>query len=453
MRSRTSRLVGLVATIGAAALATESAIAAGFYLQEQNAAGVGRAHAGDVAVAEDASTLYYNPAGLSELPGLQAAGAIDLIIPSDKLIDRGSTEHSLGALLSNPASGGNSLPGGGSGGNPGSATPLANFYMSYHVPTTDLTVGIGASVPFGLASKYRADSFARYDSIDSFLETFDIAPTIGWKVTDWLSIGAGLDVQYAYVKLRQALPNALQLGGPSVATDGRLTLSGRTWDTGFNVGILLKPAPGTKVGFSYRYGITHNIDHGSISLTGLSGLLASANGYYSGSAALDLPDVYGVGISQRVTPDLTLLGEVDYYTWSNFKSIAVLLATPVAGTSSLVTPQNYQDTWGISVGAEYRLTDQLKLRGGVKYDETPTVDAFRDTRVPDGDRIWLAAGVHYDLTEQLSLDFSYAHLFVSDTPLNITRAIYPAPVTVTSTIKAESEPVSEVLAAGFSYRF
>ena len=435
------------------ALSAGTALAGSFFIQEQNAAGVGRAQAGDVAAVDDASTVFFNAAGMTELPGLQTSSAIDLIIPNASLTDRGSTEHSLGALLANPASGGNSLPGGSNGGDPGAATPLGSFYATYQIPATDLTVGIGVGAPFGLASKYQADSFARYDSIDSFLETFDFQPSIAWKAADWLSIGAGLDEEYAYVKLRQALPDPLQLGGPSVATDGRLTLSGHEWATGFHVGILLKPMPGTKIGFAYRYGISHNINHGSISLTGLSGALASINGGYVGSAALDLPDIYNVGISQAVTPDLTLLGEVDYYSWSNFKAIAVQLATPIAGTTSIVTPEGYRDTWSVSVGAEYQLTDQLKLRGGVKYDETPTVDEFRDTRVPDGNRVWLSGGVHYALTDQIGLDFSYAHIFVSDSSLDFTRTIYPAPVTVTTSIKAESQVTIDILAAGFSYRF
>ena len=255
------------------------------------------------------------------------------------------------------------------------------------------------------------------------------------------------------MKLRQALPDPLALGGPTVATDGRLTLSGHTWDEGFNVGVLLKPAPGTKIGLAYRYGMQHDVKHGQIQLTGLSGALAGINGQYLGSAALDLPDRYNVGIAQTVTPDLTLLGEVDYYTWSDFKAIAVQLATPIAGTTSIVTPENYRDTWSVAVGAEYKLNDQWKLRGGFKYDETPTVDGFRDTRVPDGDRFWIAAGVRYELNDRIGIDAGYAHIFVTDSTVNISRQIYPAPVTVTSDINALSQVTIDVLTLGFTYQF
>jgi len=430
-----------------------SALAGGFYIQEQSAAGVGRAQAGNVVAADDASTIYFNPAGLTELEGTQVTSGIDLIVPSVNLTDQGSIDHSLGASIANPSSGGFSRPGGGNGGNPGSASPIPDFYISSQIPDTPLTIGVGMSAPFGFASKYEQNSFARYDSIDSFIETIDIAPTIAWKVNDWLSLGVGLDEQYAYVKLRSALPNSLALGGPSIATDGRLTLSGHTWSTGFNAGILLKPTPDTKIGFSYRYGLTHNIN-GDLTISGLTGLLAAANTFTNGFAELNEPDIISAGLSQKVTPELTLLGEVDYYTWSNFAEINIQVKGP---TGNLVTLERYRDTFSIALGGEYQLTPQLKIRGGLKYDQTPTVDVFRDTRVPDGNRYWVAGGLHYALTDNMGIDAGYAHLFVTDSTINVSRSFYgqagiPA-IVETSIIKAQSNVALDILTVGLTYKF
>jgi len=430
-----------------------NALAAGFYIQEQNAAGVGRAQAGNVAAADDASTIYFNPAGLTELDGYQAAGGIDLIVPSAGLTDKGTVDRSTGAFLASPASGGFSAPRGSDGGNPGSATAVPDLFVSAHIPDTALTFGLGITAPFGFASKYAQDSFARYDSIDSFVETIDVAPTVAIRVNDYVSLGVGLDEQYAYVKLRQALPNPLALGGPSPATDGRLTLTGHSWTTGFNVGLLLKPTAATKIGFSYRYGITHNIDHGAVTFSGLTGPLAARNGQVGAAAALDLPDLFSVGFAQKITPDFTLLGEADYFTWSNFKQIAVVLAD---GSGSLVTAENYRDTYSIALGGEYQLTAPLKLRAGVKYDQTPTVDAFRDTRVPDGDRFWVSAGLHYQMNDSWGFDGSYAHIFVDDSNINVTRSFYataPLPIPTSSAIKAQTSVALDILTVGFTYRY
>ncbi len=425
-----------------ALLIAGAASAGGFYIQEQSAAGVGRAQAGNVAIADDASTIYFNPAGLTQLPGVQIDQGIDLIIPDAKLTDLGTTDHS--------AFSGPSKPQGGDGGNPGSATPIPDFFLSAQIPDSPVTLGFGVTAPFGFASKFEQNSFARYDSIDSFVETIDFQPTIGVKLNDWLSIGLGLDEQYAYVKLRSAVPDPITPG--VIATDGRLTLSGHTWSTGFNGGLLIQPDPDTNIGLSYRYGIQHNI-RGSLTVANLQGLVAVANQQVTGTAALDLPDVIQAGIARKLTPDLTLLAEFDYYTWSNFQAINIHTTSPLLG--NLVTQENYKDTYSFALGAEYQLDSQWKLRGGIKYDQTPTVDQFRDTRVPDGDRFWLATGFHYQWDEHIGFDFSYAHIFVTDSNINISRSFYdtvPA-IQTFSNIKAESSVSIDILTAGLSYKF
>jgi len=443
MRLRGDRGLGAVLAVSAMA-ASGAASAGGFYIQEQSAAGVGRAHAGNVAAADDASTIYYNPAGMTQLPGIQADQSIDLIIPTGSLTDLGTVDHSPVAP--------NSRPGGGNGGDPGSATPIGNFYVSAQIPDQPVWVGLGVSVPFGLAAKYEQNSFARYDSIDSFVETFDFAPTIAIKFNDWLSFGIGLDEQYAYVKLRSAIPDALAIGGPSIATDGRLTLTGHTWSTGFNGGLLITPNPGTKIGLTYRYGIQHNI-RGSVTIANLQGPLSVANTQVTGLAALDLPDIVQAGFSQKITPELTLLGELDFYTWSNFQAINIHIANPQIG--NLVTAENYRDTYSLAIGAEYQLDPQWRLRGGFKYDQSPTIDGFRDTRVPDGDRYWIATGFHYNFDDHIGIDGSYAHLFIDSNSINVHREFFTTiPVILTSSdVRARSSVSADILAAGLTYKF
>jgi long-chain fatty acid transport protein len=443
MRLRGDR--GLAAMLALSAIAASGAASgAGFYIQEQSAASAGRAHAGNVAAADDASTIYYNPAGLTQLPGIQLDQGINLIVPDAGLTDLGTVDHSPLAP--------NSRPGGGNGGNPGASTPLGNFYASAQIPDYPVWVGLGVSVPFGLAAKYEQNSFARYDSIDSYVETFDFAPTIAIKFNDWLSFGIGLDEQYAYVKLRSAVPDALAPGGPSIATDGRLTLTGHTWSTGFNGGLLITPQPGTKIGFTYRYGIQHNI-RGSVTIANLPGILSVANTQVTGLASLDLPDIVQAGFSQKITPEWTLLGEFDYYTWSNFQQIAIHTTNPLIG--NLVTRENYQDSYSFAVGAEYQLDPQWRLRGGFKYDQTPTIDGFRDTRVPDGDRYWIATGFHYDFDDHIGIDGSYAHLFVDSNNINVHREFFTTiPAILTSSdVRARSSLSVEILAAGLTYKF
>jgi long-chain fatty acid transport protein len=419
-----------------------AASAGGFYIQEQSAAGLGRAQAGNVAIADDAGTLYFNPAGLTQLPGIQVDNGINLIVPDAQLQDMGSTVHS-------PFASERGIQGG-NGGNPGSASPVPNFYLSAQIPDSMVTLGFGVSAPFGFASKFEQDSFARYDSIDSFIETIDFQPTIALKLNKWLSLGVGLDEQYTYVKLRSAVPDPFTPG--MINSDGRLTLTGHTWSTGFNGGLLIQPDDKTNIGLSYRYGITHNI-RGSLTVANLQGLVSVANQQVTGTAALDLPDIVQVGVAHHLTPDLMLLAEFDYYSWSNFKAINIHTTSPTLG--NLVTQEQYRDTYSFSVGAEYQLDPQWRIRGGIKYDQTPTVDAYRDTRVPDGDRVWLATGFHYQWDEHLGFDGSYAHIFLTDSNINIQRSFYdtvPA-VQTYANIRAKSTVSLDLLSAGITYKF
>jgi long-chain fatty acid transport protein len=442
----------LSSALALAVTASQGAQAAGFFIQEQNAAGVGRAQAGNVVAADDASTIFFNPAGMALLNGNQFTVGADLIIPNAGLTDKGSTTRSTGAYLANTASGGFSTPRGGNGGNPGSATPVPDMYVSVPIQGTPFTVGLGITSPFGFVSKYSLDSFARYDSVESLLQTADIAPTVAWKINDVLSLGVGLDEQYVHVKLVTALPNALAPGGPTAATDGAIKLGGVNWSTGFNAGLIFMPTPDTKLGVTYRSAITHDVQ-GRVTFAGLTGPLAARNGTLAADAKLNLPDMITAGVSQKITPNLTLLGEVDYFGWSKFKEIRIHLSD---NSADLVTTENYRNTWSASAGAEYQLTPQLKLRGGVKVDQTPTINGFRDTRVPDGNRTWVSAGLNYKLAENVGVDVGYSHIFLKSEPIDVTRPFYetaPFPIPTQARVVAQSDVKLDILSVGLNFRF
>ena len=232
-----------------------------------------------------------------------------------------------------------------------------------------------------------------------------------------------------------------------------MTLSGHTWSTGYNLGLLIKPMADTKIGFTYRYGITHKVSNGALTFSGLTGPLAGRNGQVAASAPLDLPDIAALGVSQKITPAFTLLGEIDYFTWSNFQQIAI---HPADNSGDLVIQEKYRDTWSIAIGGEYQLTEDLKLRGGFKFDQTPTRDGYRDTRVPDGDRAWISAGAHYAFSEQIGIDAGYSHIFVKSETLSLTRPFYataPFPIPTSETIKATSDVGLDILSVGFTYKF
>ncbi|MEN2990017.1 outer membrane protein transport protein [Tistrella sp. BH-R2-4] len=406
----TASLTAATATAIVMILAAGPVSAAGFFIQEQSVQGVGRAFAGDVALGEDASTIFTNPAGMTRLKGRQAQLGGHYLILRATLTDTGSSATTLG-------SGGASVPlGGGDGGNPFDDTPVPNLYAA--APVDDegrLWLGVGISAPFGLVADYQDDWFGRYDSTKTDLKTIDIAPSIAFKAAHWLSVGAGFDIQYADATLENAVPNGLAPGGPSAATDGHARVQGDDWSVGYNLGAQFTLTPALRLGVHYRSAISHDLK-GTASLTGLTGPLAVANFNTDGSAALDLPAIASAGVAWDATDRLTLLGQVNWYEWSRFHEIRVKFSN---GLPDSVKQQNYEDSYGVSLGAQYRLNEAWTLRGGAQWDETPTVNGFRTTRTPDGDRLWLSTGASWAISDAVSLDMAYAHIFVDDATIDL----------------------------------
>ncbi|WP_034850677.1 OmpP1/FadL family transporter [Inquilinus limosus] len=455
-----SRFALAVAGLSAAAgLGAGSAQAAGFYIQEQSVTGLGRAFAGSAAAADDASTIYFNPAGMGFLKSGEIMIGGSLLIPDSRLKDDGSTidypafRTPLG-ILNPPAA---AISGDSKSGNPYDPTLVPSGYVAVPVPNTEnrLWFGIGLGAPFGLESDYGGDWFGRYDATKTELQVFNFAPSVAYRVNDWLSIGGGIDISYAWAKLESKVPNPVAPIAPAFADDGDLTIKGDSWAIGYNIGAIVQPMEGTRIGVHFRSGVDHMLD-GRAKLDGidfppLPGLPATADFATGGRAKLNLPPILSFGIRQEVTPQIALLGGVTWYGWSSFKEIRVKRSD---GGDDLVNEQRYQDTVGLSIGGEYYWNEDLTLRAGFQYDPTPTKAGFRSSRTPDGDRYWLSAGLSYDVMENLSVDFAYTHIFIDARKMDAERDFYiGTPLETHVDYDAKNEGSVDIVALGLRYRF
>lgn len=414
--------VSLLSAICMTALTT-GANAAGFYIQEQSVKGLGSAFAGSVTSIDDASTVYFNPAGMTKLDRAQVNGGVNLLIPRADLDNRGSTFNGTAV-------------GGDSGGNPYSPTPVPNFYAVTPVLDDMLWAGIGIGAPFGLASDYGDDWFGRFDSVKTELKVINIAPSVAYKANDWLSVGGGVDIQYANATLTSAVSDTL--------AEGESSLKGKDWSVGYNVGVLIKPIETTEIGVHYRSAISHRLD-GRINVSGLSGLVPTAPNFSTGGTAdLDLPDLATFGIAHQLTPDLRLMGQATWFGWNNFKDIT---AFSDAGTQLSSVKQDYQPTWAFALGAEYDINETWTVRGGYQFDQTPTTDEFRTSRTPDGDRNWFSAGATYRMTPQIDLDFAATYIDVAKGNIDVSRNSGLARVS------ADTDGSVGIVAVGLNYKF
>lgn len=396
--------------------AAHQAHAAGFYIQEQSVKGLGSAFSGSTTSIEDASTVYFNPAGMTKLDRMQLNAGVHLLLPDADLTNNGTVNPVGGATIPTK--------------NPYSASPIPNLYAVVPI-NSQFWAGIGVSAPFGLGSDYSDNWFGRYDSTKTELKTINIAPSFAYKANDWLSLGGGIDIQYADANLESAV-------FVGAGTQGTSQLKGDDWSLGYNIGIQAKPLPNTEVGVHYRSAISHTLD-GKVNISGTG---TPADSSRDGTADLDLPDIFTFGVAQDITPKTRLMGQATWFGWNNFQDID---AETTVGINPPAVVQNYQTTWAFSVGAEHDLNDKVTVRAGYQYDETPTTNQFRTSRTPDGDRNWFSGGATYKLNDAIDLDFAATYIDVDSGTINVPRN--------GGQVRAKTDGNVKILAIGLNYKF
>lgn len=425
-----------VATILAGA--TSQIHAAGFALIEQGVSGLGTAFAGAAASAEDASTIFYNPAGLTYLEGSQLSVAGHLVRPSAEF--SGTATNALGAPIS-----------GGMGGDAGDLALVPNFYYSRRLPN-DFVFGLGVNAPFGLKTEYDADWVGRYHAIESEVKTVNINPSIAYKAAPNLSVGVGVSAQYIEATLSQAVDQALAClvggGGGACAAlnDATAEVEGDDWSLGYNFGVLYEINQGTRLGFAYRSKIKQELE-GNATFAGASTMFTGAGQLIPTDAAahITLPESASLSLYHSLNNQWAVLADATWTRWSRFKELVVDFANPLQTDSS--TPENWDNSMRYSLGLNYRSNSAWLLRAGIAYDEEPIPDAqHRTPRIPGNDRTWLAFGANYRYSPALSFDVGYAHLFVDDTPIDVSTATAGALV-------GEYDNSVDILSAQVNWKF
>jgi len=374
--------------------------AAGFALIEQSGSGMGNAFAGAAATAEDASTIFYNPAGMALLSGSQFAVAGHAIDLSTKFSNAGTSRAAGGgAIPLGPVSGGN-------GGDAGGVAFVPNFYVT--APINDKwTAGLGVNAPFGLATEYDSTWVGRYQGIKSELTSININPSLSYKVTDTIAFGGGVN----YQRLKADLTNAVMTG---VATpDAMATLKADDDAWGWNVGMLAQITPETRVGLSYRSQMKYTLDGTSNVVSSTGATLLNANV----TSDITLPDMASLSVMHKLNDRWDLLADATFTRWSKIDTVNIVSSGATLDTLVF----KFDDAWRVSAGANYHYSERWTFKGGVAWDQSPVQDQYRTVRLPDNDRTWLAFGGKYKVSQSAAIDFGYAHLFISNASINNTK--------------------------------
>lgn len=360
--------------------------AAGFQLTEQSVVGLGRAHAGAGIVGDDVSAVFYNPAGMTLLPGTQMTLASTLVsLDIDYKGNSGATEN------------GRDKP-----------TPVPAFFATHQI-NDSLWVGLGITAPYGLKVRYGEGWEGRERGISASVITIDINPNIAWKINDMFSVGGGVSALYTHSKIKSGFPPALS----RVADE--FEFKGSDWMFTYNLGLMFTPIETVRFGVSYR-SAAHVVAKGDYYIRG------NVNFEGSGKGRLTTPETVMLTATWEATDRLRLSALARWANWSKFETMQFSMNDPNPRATSLIpllghdlnttTLENdWGSVWLYSLGADFKITDQWTIRGGIAYEDSPIKDPKKRTAlIPDTKRLWLTCGASWTPNKNWQLDMGYGHI-------------------------------------------
>jgi len=379
----------------AVALASSQLLASGFALNEQSISGMGTGFAGRSSAAEDASTVYGNPAGMSRLKRDQMTVGGAAVIAKSDISGRGSNKG---------------------GEMDGDMVPVVGVPMGYYVNSIDdhWSVGFGVYVPFGLVTDYGSDDAARYWGKKSHVQVVTFQPTVSYAFNDKVSIGFGPTIN----RIEGELGSNLASISPLRPADGEVKIKGDDTAVGYNIGILVQATDRTRVGLTYHSMVDYKLE----GKTKVSYPLLGLNGNkFDATLKIKTPESVDFSVTHELDDQWTLYAGSTWTRWSRLENITVdneVPAGPAGQFATITEEQNWHDTWAHAIGASYKVNKEWVLRTGFSVDQSPTNNTNRSPRIPTGDRKIFSIGAGWSPSDDMTIDVAYSYLWEEDTKVN-----------------------------------
>ncbi|MGY2237011.1 OmpP1/FadL family transporter [Pseudomonas gingeri] len=387
----------------AVTLASTQLFASGFALNEQSISGMGTGFAGRSSSADDASTVYGNPAGMSRLKGQQVTVGVASIDAKTDIKNAGGRSR---------------------GSNDGDMVPFTSVPMGFYTNQINdqWSAGVGIYAPFGLVTDYEGGFQGRGFGSKSEVKVVTVQPTISYAFNDKVSIGFGPTIN----RISGELQSDLTLN--SAFGDTNVRIKGDDTALGFNAGILVQATDSTRVGLTYHSKVKYKLD-GHTDITAGAGtpgaLLQSAR--YDASLKIETPESYDLSVTQDINDAWKVYAGTTWTRWSRLKDITVnnegvTASSPIGVAPTLFgtisEPQNWHDTWAYALGTSYQLNKQWVVRTGLTFDQAPTNNTDRSPRIPTGDRTIISAGLGYAINDNLTIDAAISYLKEEEVSVN-----------------------------------
>lgn len=433
--------------------------AAGFQINEISPSLQGDATAGAAAANNDVSAMFVNPATLSTLRENQGYLGGSEILPHIRM-DNGNAIHTVNVPGVPPSDISAMVHGQTYQNNISPSAFVPDGYIGKRV-NDRVVIGLGINAPYGLKTAYSQNSVLRFASVYSSVKTIDVNPAISYSINEHWSVGLGFQAQYLKAKFTN-------FNGPYtgivpidalIAADYPTTLNGDGWGYGYNAGLLFMPDLKTRLGVGYRSQILEHLSGNGMQYTspGPTVPAPSQNFLFNAQSAvfasMRTPQILTFSAARDIA-NWTIKASAQVNFWDCFEQLTIYMPGAFA-TNSTIQSQ-WKNTWFGALGAEFRATPAWTLRGGVAYDETPTT-AFRDSRIPDADRVWVNVGATYALNKNVSIDAAYAHIFTQNQTVFVSQS---SGSSATSTVPLEVNQIyadykgsADVVALAVRYRF
>lgn len=396
--------------------------ASGIYVDSQNAVGVGNANSGTSALAEDASTVFYNPAGMTQLgTGQHFSGIVTYAQVDSTFENDGSTQIDplvpLGAQESEVSR---------------DAWIPALYYVASM--SSGVHIGLGLSPTFGNAGEWDEDFIGRYQGSDTTIEGLNFNPSVSFQLNPQVSLGFGVN----YLRLDAELVSKTPvLAGGAFLGDCELIMEGSDGGWGYNVGLLVRATPQTRLGLTYRSTIKLDV-RGTVALK-----TSLFNVSIPGQLDIVMPDIAALGVVHQLNSQWDLLADLSWFGWSTVPGIEVQQRP--SGTVLQYDELRFDNGVRAGLGLTWRMATQTTLRAGIALDTTVADQPeYLSVRFPDNDRKWVAVGGTFHLSPTASVDVGYSHAFVDDARVNRVTPLNNAPTsqTVSGTFSSDADLLS-----------
>jgi long-chain fatty acid transport protein len=370
MRNRITIPFAALAVLAVVGLASEAS-ASGFYVGEQDSVASSRGLAVTAKLMEP-STLYFNPAGIAFLEGVNVSAGFTAIIPTFKYSDPDGLRKS--------------------------ADSKSNIIWDPHLYATysfgkKAAIGVGFNAPFGLVLEW-PKAWAgqqQIQKIDLKIPTIYIGAAA--RPIPRLSIGVTLRVMPATVSLQRGFALTDSSGNPA---QGGIELSASAIGFGASLGIMARPADWLHLGFSYMSQANFEFSNGEGKFTLPAGFDNTLFHDQKGTTRITTPDILSFGIGFDVHPDVTLELDYNLTLWQTYDELTIHFNNDPSGQLSKPSKKNWKNTSCVRLGMEYKWKDTFKLRAGLIWDQSPAPNATLGPELPDADRLVWTIGLGYE---------------------------------------------------------